>query len=235
MTRKQEILLNRKMRYHEVTEALKNQGLIPETANPEDYDICKVSSIIKFIVEDLPNEKWVPLNSNGGFTTLDGHPLFLRSDGYLILIRNRESFKSAPIIADEDVALPVGSIADSISSKYDKFDIKSSAHRIPYIGGGGYKQKGVTITVMDKTRQEEIEKKKQEEEEERKKLRGEDEDDEKDEITGDSGSTRPRKPKQQKPVAQPKPQVKNTAVGDDEEMVVADDVDLDFLYDLESA
>ena len=103
--------------------------------------------------------------------SLEGHPFYIRSDGYLIIIRNRESFKSAPIITNEDAPLAVGSIADaitdSVASRHDKFDSKyfsgasSSAHRIPFIGGtSSYKQKGVTIQVMDKKAQEEAEKKK---------------------------------------------------------------------------
>jgi len=91
--------------------------------------------------------------------------MYIRSDGYLIIIRNKENFKEVPIIIDENIALPAGSIADSISSKYDKFNIQSNAHRIPYVGGtGGYKEKGVTIKVMDKQAQEEQEKKRKEEE-----------------------------------------------------------------------
>lgn len=149
LTKKKEILLNRKFRHHEITEALKNQGLIPdEGVNVEDYDICKVNSISKFMVEDLPHEKWTKLNSNGGFTALEGAPLYIRSDGYLVIIRNREYFKAAPIINDADMPLPVGSIYDAVSSKYDKFDIKSSAHRLPYVGGKAPQQKGMTIKVI---------------------------------------------------------------------------------------
>ena len=43
LTQKKEILLNRKMKYHEINEALKNTGHIPEDAKAEDYDICKIS------------------------------------------------------------------------------------------------------------------------------------------------------------------------------------------------
>ena len=108
-------------------------------------------------------------------TSLDGHPFYIRSDGYLIIIRNRERFKSAPIITSEDAPLAVGSIADSISARYDKFinnivpsfskdfaNGASTGHRIPFVGGSpsNYKQKGVTIQVMDKKAQEEAEKKK---------------------------------------------------------------------------
>ena len=39
LTQKKEILLNRKMKYHEINEALKNTGHIPEDAKAEDYDI----------------------------------------------------------------------------------------------------------------------------------------------------------------------------------------------------
>ena len=38
LTQKKEILLNRKMKYHEINEAFKNIGYIPEDAKAEDYD-----------------------------------------------------------------------------------------------------------------------------------------------------------------------------------------------------
>jgi hypothetical protein len=39
LSKKKEILLNKKMRYHEVNEALKNFGLIPDNCPPENYDM----------------------------------------------------------------------------------------------------------------------------------------------------------------------------------------------------
>jgi len=39
LTLKKEILLNRKMRYHDINETLKNQGFISEDCNPEQYEI----------------------------------------------------------------------------------------------------------------------------------------------------------------------------------------------------
>jgi len=39
LTQKKEILLNRKMKYHEVAEALRNTGFIPENVPSEEYEI----------------------------------------------------------------------------------------------------------------------------------------------------------------------------------------------------
>lgn len=39
LTEKKEILLNRKNNYHEINDALKNNGFIPENEQPENYDI----------------------------------------------------------------------------------------------------------------------------------------------------------------------------------------------------
>ena len=239
LTQKQEILLNRKMKYHEIVEALKNYSIIPEGVNTDNYEICKVSSISRLIVEDLGNEKWVELSKNGGFTTLEGAPLYLRSDGYLIIIRNKENFKTIASHGESEV-IAVGSIEDSIASKYDKFDIKSSGiHRIPYVGGG-HVQKGVTIQVMDKKAQEEAEKKKQEEEEKRKKLKEESLDERGNEAFTGSTDTSTYKPKSTNTTTNKLKSTnktthsKDVAIGDDEVMVNPD-ADLDFLYELEDA
>ena len=61
LSKKQEILLNKNHSRSELVESLVNYGFISPYVCGTDYEIAKVNSITKFMVEDLPNQPWKQL------------------------------------------------------------------------------------------------------------------------------------------------------------------------------
>ena len=229
LSKKQEILLNKNHSRSELVESLVNYGFISPYVCGTDYEIAKVNSITKFMVEDLPNQPWKQLEFVSHWNTLSGDPFYIRTDGYLLLIRNPNDFKDIPIIQDQSLPIAANSFNDNNASKFDKFNIQSTAvHRIPFVGGGKSTQKGITIKVMDKEAQKEQEKKKKEEEEERKKKLEETDmdvdEDNKEELKSN-------KKKKTKTTTETQHQSIGVGGSDDvyEEMEVDPGVDLDFL------